>query len=161
MIKYISYYTLINEESDILKHGLSFALPHSRINKRYKFTTFEIRHLFLTQNLYDEKDSYELKAEIPYISNSYVHHYRPSKNVLKKHGIIERLRNNNDILIMKPEKGNGIVIMNKTDYESCMKDIMNDVTKFKALDGDPTIKREGKQHFKRNLKKKGFLKEDV
>ena len=43
---------------------------------------------------------------------------------------IHKLRSNEDIVIMKPDKGVGIVVMNKHDYIAKMIDILNDSSKF-------------------------------
>ena len=40
------------------------------------------------------------------------------------------LRTNEEILITKPDKGAGVVILNKNDYNDKMKTILNDTTKF-------------------------------
>ena len=42
---------------------------------------------------------------------------------------------------MKPDKGNGIVLLNKEDYTNSMENLFSDKTKFKQLDSDPTISR--------------------
>ena len=46
---------------------------------------------------------------------------------------IKALRSNDDILITKPDKESGVVIMNKTDYIFKMESILHDEFKFKAL----------------------------
>ena len=46
---------------------------------------------------------------------------------------------------MKPDKGNGVVILNKDDYNSKMNEILSDTSKFQLLKGDPvkvTLQRE-------------------
>ena len=46
---------------------------------------------------------------------------------------------------MKPDKGNGVVIVNKDDYHKKMDEILADSSKFELLDDDAvklTIKRE-------------------
>ena len=46
---------------------------------------------------------------------------------------------------MKPDKGNGIVIVDRDDYLSKMNDILSDASKFTRLSSDPlkeTLKRE-------------------
>ena len=53
--------------------------------------------------------------------------------------------NDNSIVIMKPDKGNGVVIVNKDDYHKKMDEILADTSKFELLDDDAvklTIKRE-------------------
>ena len=46
---------------------------------------------------------------------------------------IKSLRTNDEILITKPDKGAGVVILNKDNYNDKMKTILNDTTKFPAL----------------------------
>ena len=58
---------------------------------------------------------------------------------------LKDLRNDNSIVIMKPDKGNGVVIVNKDDYHKKMDEILADTSKFELLDDDAvklTIKRE-------------------
>jgi len=46
---------------------------------------------------------------------------------------IESLRMNEDIIITKPDKGSGVVILNKNEYNDKMMTILNDTTKFLDL----------------------------
>ena len=46
---------------------------------------------------------------------------------------IKSLRSNNNIVITKPDKGSGVVVLNRTDYISKMQSILQDQTKFKML----------------------------
>ena len=65
-------------------------------------------------------------------------------------------------VILKPEKGNCVVLLNKKDYKKSILDIVNDSDEFKELDTDPTISREGKlQRFLRELKKTGKIDKDI
>ena len=59
-------------------------------------------------------------------------------NDANKIKIITRIR---ETLIMKPDKGNGIVLLNKEDYTNSMENLFTNKTKFKQLDSDPTITR--------------------
>ena len=55
---------------------------------------------------------------------------------------------------MKPDKGNGVVILDRTVYDSSILDIISDSSKFKRLKNDPTLLREGQlKRFLRKLKK--------
>ena len=76
--------------------------------------------------------------------------------------MIKNLHINKDIVILKPDKGNGVVALNKVDYIKGINDIINDKKKIKELSTDPTINREGKlQGFLRELKKKGKVDKDI
>ena len=56
---------------------------------------------------------------------------------MKKHGILRQLLKNNDIVILRPDKGNNI-IMDRNVYIQKIFEIMTDRTKFKELPIDPT-----------------------
>ena len=42
---------------------------------------------------------------------SYFYNYKPSSRVLCQHCVLRNLRKNKDIIIAKPHKGNGVVIL--------------------------------------------------
>ena len=65
-----------------------------------------------------EKDAGAVKAKMSYLANNYVNAYKPSKNALRKHKIVKKIRSNKDILITKPGKGNGFIIVNRATYMS-------------------------------------------
>ena len=120
-------------------------------------TIFDFIHRTMTKNLKDQKDTGEVKAKISYLANTYVNSYKPTKNALQKHKILKKLRNNNNILITKPDKGNGVIIVYRIYYMSSMYEIVNDSSKFLKLRSDPTICRENKlQRFLHSLKNKDF-----
>ena len=60
---------------------------------------------------------------------------------------LDGLKYNDSIVIVKPDQGNGIVILDRSDYNKKMEDILEDTTKFLRLDDDPvklTLQRENK-----------------
>ena len=75
---------------------------------------------------------------------------------------IKSLRANEEILITKPDKGAGVVILNKEDYNNKMKIILNDSSKFldlgPATNNDNTAKIESRiQRRLLKLKKKNLI----
>ena len=78
-----------------------------------------------------------LKSQLKNISYSYIYAYDSSKQrrILSKEEwtALTDLRNDDNIIISKPDKGNGIVIVNKLDYLNKMKQLISDETKFKKL----------------------------
>lgn len=48
------------------------------------------------------------------------------------------LKDNTQIVILKPDKSNKTVIMNKTDYETKMEALLNDTITYKKINNDPT-----------------------
>ena len=49
---------------------------------------------------------------------------------------IKQLKKNSDIMITKPAKGNGTVIINKSDYKRKILDILNNPVNFQELNVD-------------------------
>ena len=49
---------------------------------------------------------------------------------------LQNLRKDKNIVIMKPDKGNGIVIFDKSDYTTKMKEVISDTSKFKIINED-------------------------
>jgi len=61
-----------------------------------------------------------------------------SPNVTKSvdNRILNNLKKDKSIIIIRPDKGNGVVILNKKDYIEKTEEILNDKTKFKPIKGD-------------------------
>ena len=60
---------------------------------------------------------------------------------------LNKLCKNKDIVIIRPDKGNGVVILNRPDYINKVETLLADSSKFKKLDCDMLNicqKREGK-----------------
>ena len=110
-------------------------------------------HRFLREDLKNDADKPTLQAQLLHLANSYVYNYQPSRSNLTKHRILKKLRDDKETVILRPDKGSGVVGLNRSDYEKSIKNLINDKTKFKELSEDATIKRESKlQRFLRTLK---------
>ena len=60
--------------------------------------------------------------------------------------------------ILKPDKGNGIVLLNRCDYVTSVKSIFSDSSKFKKLDSDSTLTRlQSLQNYLLQLHKRGAI----
>ena len=72
------------------------------------------------------------------------------------------LRNDDSIIITKPDQGNGVVIVSRLDYLNKMKKLISDGTKFKQLKQNSTKSREENlSAYLRKLKKDGGIIDDV
>ncbi|XP_066924963.1 uncharacterized protein [Clytia hemisphaerica] len=60
--------------------------------------------------------------------------FRSDQNLIK---VVRELRKK--CLILKPDKGQGIVLIKNNDYYSLLNGIFNDTSKFKFIDNDPTF----------------------
>ena len=75
--------------------------------------------------------------------------------MLKEHNILEKLRRNKDIVVTRPDKGNGVVVIDRVIYNQQMYALLSDKNK---LSEDLTKLREGQlQRYLRELKNKQFL----
>ena len=59
-----------------------------------------------------------MKVHLCYLANSYFCNYKPSPRILRQHLVLQNLRKNKDIVITRPDKGNGIVILHKKLYDN-------------------------------------------
>ena len=154
----LSSYKCSDDELEILKHGLDFAIPPKFLNKTDVFSTFEVLHRLMKKDLKYENKAGEVKAQLSFLAHSYVNNYKPSKKILEKYNVLKKLRQKEEIIITRPDKGNGVVILNRKDYNEMMHELFNDTTKFKVLCKDLTKTREIKlQKALVSLKKKGYF----
>ena len=80
--------------------------------------------------------------------------------ILSQHCVLRNLRKNKGIVKTKPDKGNGVVILDGKLYNNAIEEIISDISKFGKLSEDPTLKREAPlQRFLRKLKQKNFYNE--
>ena len=66
------------------------------------------------------------------------YYFRPQNNFLYNSmcKTLKTLKNDPNVVILKADKGNSIVILNKSDYSSKMNDILDDSSKFKQMSGN-------------------------
>ena len=148
---------MFQEESDLLKTGLHFYIQPNEIRKSKVFTNFEKIHRSFVNNLKSEKTNNQIKSYLLYLANSYFYDSKPSPRILHQHCILQNLTKNKDIIIAKPDKGNGIVILDQKLYDVAIQEIISNTYKFGKLNEVPTLKREASlQHFLLKLKQKLF-----
>ena len=154
----LTQYELSQEESDLLKAALYFSIQPDKIRKSEIFTTFEKVHLSFLNKLKSDETKSHKKTHLSYLANSYFYKCKPSPRILRRHCALRNLRNNKDIVITKPDKGNGVVIFDLKLYNNTIEEIISDTSKFGKLNEHPTWKREASlQRFLRKLKQKTFL----
>ena len=96
----------------------------------------------MAKNLKDTKQAGKLVSDLSHLAHS--SSYRPTTADLKKHRVLKELRSNKNIVILKPDKGNGVVILDRADYDQGILKIISDTSKFRTIKEDPTLQREGK-----------------
>ena len=122
-------------------------------------TTYHIQfRLSYSIFLKSEKTKSQIKAHLSYFANSYFCNYKPSPCILREHRVLQNLRKNKGIVITKPAKGIGFVILDSKLYDNAYQEIISDTSKFEMFNEDPTLKREALlQPFLCKLKQKTFL----
>ncbi|PIK43036.1 hypothetical protein BSL78_20110 [Apostichopus japonicus] len=137
-------------------------IPPPFLKKSDVLTSFELIHKFLKGNLKDSADAGVVKTQLAYLANNYVISHKPSTTDLRKYKILKKLKRNSSIVILKPDKGNGVVIIDRQAYNEGISSIINDETRFQKIKIDPTLRREGQlQRFLRKLKGSRFFPEDT
>ena len=137
---------LSDTEEFVLGHGLNFCLPPKTVCKEQLFAEFES---LWAQLQYHKASSIDMRNALKARITDLVHSYSDSQ-IEKKHDFmmqnechqaIKSLRRNEKILITWPDKGSGVVILNKSDYATKMGNILNDASKFECLGPATTADR--------------------
>ena len=82
--------------------------------------------------------------DILYLANNYCSNCRPSLNTVSKHNILEKFGRNKDVVIIRMEKGNGVVGMDRVICNQQVYAHLRDKNKFKKLTEYPTKLLEGR-----------------
>ena len=132
----LSDYKLSDTERFVLSHGLSFCLPPTSVKCEGEeiLADFEVLYAQLVHHKpWSEEQLAALKARLSDLAHAYcgspidLGDFLMTKECFQA---IKSLRKNEEILITKPDKGAGVVILNKNDYNDKIKTIRNDTTKF-------------------------------
>ena len=133
----LSNYKLTESEEFILSHGLNFSIPPKKLNREEIFAEFEI---LMSQLQHHKPTSKEKNAALKARLSDLAHMYCGSSintNDFLLHKecfqTIKALKNNNNIIITKPDKGSGAVLLDKDDYNLKMEKILSDTTKFTKI----------------------------
>ena len=138
----LTQYDISQEESDLLKVGIYFSIQPDKIRKSEIFTTFEKIYHSSLNNLKSEETKNQIKVHLSYLANSYFYNCKPSPRILRQHRVLRNFRNNKDIVIIKPDKGNRVVILDRKLYNNAIQEIFLDTSKFEKLNEDASLKCE-------------------
>ena len=146
-----SSYKLSEEERKALAHGLDHYIP-DKIDKRKLEVEFEHLYKNILWNVENigEEEKLNLKTKILGCYKN----YGAIKTPYEHKETIKNLSKNENICLLKQDKGRGIVIIDRTKYvEKCLDILQTD--KFTELDTDPTAKFETRvQNCLRKMKKR-------
>ena len=126
---------------EALSHALKFGLPPKSINHIRWFLAFENLFLKLKDcNFFAESndDFNFFKTSLKTIAYKTYYSFRPHFNSLQQNllKILKALKADANIVILKADKGNAIVILDRENYQQKMYNILHDSSKFKVVTED-------------------------
>lgn len=110
-----------------------------KLRKSDIFITFQKIHHSFINKLKSKESISQVKTPLSYLANSYIYNYKSSPPVLLQHHVLKNLRRNNDVVIQKPDKGNGVIVLDWRAH--VIQETISDKSKFGKLDEDLTLKR--------------------
>ena len=150
----------------LLAFGLSFCLPVYKVNFYKYFLSLESLVYRLNHSVNNCSNIPNFLDQLHALSFKYFYNFKPfkvfsvifSKCVIK---LLKQLSLNKNIIICKPDKGRGVVILNKETFVEKMVAIISDVSKFEKINYTVekyTLKIEDKiNNFLRKLKDLGSI----
>ena len=130
----LSTYVLSDTEKFVLSHELGFCLSPTTVKREKIFAEFEV---LMGQLFHHSRKSKECLSALKAKLNHLAHAFCGTQIDLTDFTMhpecfdaIKSLRSNDKILITKPDKGSGVVILNKSVCITKMNLILNDASKF-------------------------------
>ena len=131
------------DEKKLLSKGLDFSLPPRRLDFASYLCPFE--RLFRDVKLLPVFDSFTAaRTKVRLQDSAYNALYSYNSNKVSSNlGTLEKkalksLASDKSIVILKPDKGNGVVLMNREDYNRKVFDVLLDDSKFTLLSNQDT-----------------------
>ena len=140
VISNFSNRVLSSDEEEALSVGLNFVLTPKKFSLVNHFLPFEKLLFTLNKtefyNKTKERES-RFKSELKNIAHSSfsrIKNFKLNSNLPKSQiDALKNLSNDKSIVIIKPDKGNGVVVLNKCDYVEKVEGLLLDDSKFKKI----------------------------
>lgn len=141
-------------QSFILSFGLNFGLPNFKPKFSFHYSLFEA----FARKLKTEPSIKPFSSTLDLINDTANTLFKKANNFSRDFifskadfSLLKDLKNDKSILITRPDKGRGVVILNTADYKQKLLSILQDFTKFEKLDShtDPhklVLKHEDRIH---------------
>ena len=154
----LSNYVLSKKEELILSLGTDFCLPNYKPNFTKFFLPFElffngVSRLPMHIDLESARQTIQAIAHEAYSkqkASSWLPFFKR-----EDFAILKKLSLNREIVVSKPDKGKGVVLMNRVDYINKMNELLSDQTKFLSV-GTPDFATIFKAEDKINRSLKQF-----
>ena len=160
-----SHRVLTETEKSVLARGLRFCLPPKNVDKFEVKSSLELffRDLKGHGPTLTAENEDRLKCQLKNISYNYIYSYDSSKqkHIVSKEELeaLKDLRKDYSSIITKPDKRNGVVILNKHDYLTKMKQLISDDTKLKKLRKSDKVREQSLICYLRQLKRDHLIDE--
>ena len=138
---------LSEDEKKLLCKGLNFALPSNGMSYGDFMLPFELFYRDIKALAPSPDDLLHVKSKLTNVAfssfNSFKRVAKYEKNLSDDELVaLNHLMSNKDIVVQKADKGNTVVITDKTVYTEAVKGILDDETKFKKLGIQCTNEKE-------------------
>ena len=126
-------------EKFLLSFGLDFGLPVHKLSFCKFFLNFETMLQRLKQFKVSQLHNFgDVVQCIQNIARYHFHGFKPYKvfsPIISREdiGLLKSLGKKKDLVICKPDKGRGVVLLDRADYTSKMNEILQDTSKFTKL----------------------------
>ena len=130
----LSDYPLSNAEKNALVFGLNYTLTSSNLSDLDFKTSIELAARKLKHNITDNDSWSETKRLLT--SSISTLNYSGSRNDKRIVNVLGKLGKMDNLYISKPDKGNGVVILNRSEYVCKMQNVLSDSSKFIRVDDD-------------------------
>ena len=123
----------------LLAFGLEFKLPVWKLNYYKYFLCYERLITSISSLPLPPRFRFcDVKQRLRTIAYNYYHSFKPSKvfsSVFSKGdlAILKEFAADSSIVVTRPDKGRGVVILDKDDYMKKVKDILSDCSKFSLI----------------------------
>jgi hypothetical protein len=160
----LSKYKLTEDEHAALINGLNHVYPTEKFHQpqfvcNMEFFYARLLNLKTNYRHYESKPAdVSVRHQLTSTQLSAASELREAANLFKKEAqselkrvgtdyrktssAIRSLAKNKDIVIARPDKGRGVVIMDRSDYVQKMNVILNDSSTFTPIEYDPTLENE-------------------
>ena len=134
--------SLSKREKFLLSLGLDFKLPNYNLDFINYFASFEkLANILKFHDYLTKRDFNDIINNLKFTAHKYFYAFKPKKifNPLINQAdlkILKNLSKNPSIIVSRPDKGRGTVIIDKSDYVNKMNDILSDTTKFVKINSD-------------------------
>ena len=134
-IENLSSKVLTPEETHVLSKGPKFCLPQTQVNFAEIVSNVEAG-IFGSRGAVENPDL--LRGEVVKNILDFIPYSPRLKN--QETQTLKKLKKDPHIIITRADKGNKIVILDKTSYNTKVTDILSDTHTYKPIDSDPTDK---------------------